>query len=91
MLPVHGHRGPLFRIAMIAVMLSSNVFGQTHLDAENPPKIIELIGDQPMTRVGRPFVVLSTIKNPSQATAQFKVHLNLPRHIEMIRGGGVSL
>ena len=91
MLPVHKQKGLLFRIAMIAVMLSSNVLGQTHLDAENPPKIIELIGDQPMTRVGRPFVVLATIENPSQATAQFKVHLNLPRPIEMIKNNAREL
>lgn len=34
-----------------------------------PPRIVQFLGDQAMTRVGRPFTVLTSVSNPSKNTA----------------------
>ncbi len=39
------------------------VFGQANNNGF-PPKIIEFLGNQPITRVGRTFDVLATLSNP---------------------------
>jgi hypothetical protein len=39
------------------------VFGQAN-NKGFPPQIIEFLGNQPITRVGRPFDVLATLSNP---------------------------
>lgn len=57
---------------------------RTLLDGENPPRIIEFMGDQPLTRVGRPFVVVATIFNPANVTAQFMVNLQLPEGVRSL-------
>jgi len=54
---------------------------QKLFDAENPPKIVEFLGDHPLTRVSRPFVVLATIKNPSESNINVMATLKLPEGI----------
>ncbi len=67
-------------------VLPLSAAAQNLLDGENPPRIIEFMGDQPMTRVGRPFVVLATIFNPAKVTAQFMVNLQLPEGVRSQHG-----
>ena len=74
----------LFLTAGIIVLFSQNqAFAQNTIDAINPPKIIEFLADQPMTRVGRPFVVLATITNPSEVTVNVKASLIVPEGVHI--------
>ncbi|MGV8096845.1 MAG: glycoside hydrolase family 99-like domain-containing protein [Mangrovibacterium sp.] len=47
-------------------------------EAGDPPQIVEFMGDQPMTRIGRPFVVLASVSNPANSPSEFSVNLKLP-------------
>ncbi len=49
----------------------------------DPPKIIEFLGNQPMTRVGRPFEVLATISNPANSAINVKATLKLAEGIRL--------
>jgi hypothetical protein len=48
---------------------------------ESPPTIIEFLGDQPMTRINRPFVVLTTVKNTENYSDNFSINLKLPQGV----------
>jgi hypothetical protein len=50
----------------------------------DPPKILEFLGNQPMTRVGRPFEVLASISNPAKVAIQVTATLKLAEgmHLE---------
>ncbi|MHB8971208.1 MAG: LamG-like jellyroll fold domain-containing protein [Pirellulaceae bacterium] len=50
-------------------------------DNQTPPRIVEFLGDQPMTRVGRPYVVLACIGNPSHETTNVVVRLVVPEGV----------
>lgn len=52
--------------------------------AQDPPRIVEFMGAQPMTRVGRPFVVLATINNPDKQIVSLDVELVPIEHIHII-------
>src|SRR6185312_335391 len=56
---------------------------QQTYDMEVPPRIMEFLGDQPMTRVGRPFVVLASISNPAKDTVNFLIRLRTPGSIRI--------
>ena len=71
-------------LGLVLFFLQNQGFAQKTIDAENPPKIVEFLGDQPMTRVGRPFVVLASIVNPAEITGNFTVTLKLPEGIRSI-------
>jgi len=56
---------------------------QLTIDVANPPRIVEFLGDQPMTRVGRPFVVLTSISNPAEKAVNFIARLRTPEGIRL--------
>ena len=58
--------------ALVMIFSVSQSLSQVDYDALNPPKIAELLADQPMTRAGRPFTILATITNPSENVGQCK-------------------
>lgn len=72
----------IFIIVGLALLLPQT---QGHAQKANygisPPKIIEFLGDQPMTRVGRPFVVLATISNPASFSIDAIITLELPKGV----------
>lgn len=66
-------------IAGLALFLFQNcAHAQKETIALAPVKIVELMGDQPLTRAGRPFVVLASINNPAATPVQVTVLLKLP-------------
>ncbi len=71
----------LFVIGMVCVLFSNRASAQGAIDFLNPPTIDEFLGDQPMTRAGRPFVVLASITNPSTVNVSLAVTLKLPGNI----------
>lgn len=92
----------IFLIAgLVVLFLSNQVSAQNTIEAVYPPKILEFIGDQPMTRVGRPFVVLASISNPATVPVNVSVSLKLPegmhhegeavRQIKISSNGKVTL
>ena len=56
---------------------------QQTIDTACTPRILEFIGDQPMTRVGRQFVVLASISNPAKNTENFVTRLRTPDGIRI--------
>jgi hypothetical protein len=60
----------------------NQVYAQRSINPLMPPIIIEFFGDQPMTRVERPFIVLATIKNPADRNIDVKATLKLPEEID---------
>lgn len=81
------HTGPvkLILAAGIIVLFSQHqAFTQESIDAVNPPKIVEFLADQPMTRAGRPFVLLATISNTAKGPVELNASLIVPEgiHIE---------
>src|ERR1035437_8463341 len=78
----------LFRVFLIAgfgvLFLQNQVFAQKTIGLTDPPKILEFLGNQPMTRVGRPFVVLASISNPATVPIDATATLKLPdgMHLE---------
>ena len=71
-------RRQLYLIAGIVVFLLQNqVSAQKLTDVVNPPRILEFLGDQPMTRVGRPFVVLASVSNPATTPVNISVTLKM--------------
>lgn len=70
----------IFLIAGLLVLFFQNQgIAQKAIDSTNPPKIIEFLGDQPMTRVGRPFIVLASISNPASTAIDVMATLKLPQ------------
>ena len=69
----------IFLITVLVVLVSQNQgFAQKVSELIDPPKIVEFLGDQPMTRVGRPFVVLASISNPAKVAVNATATLKLP-------------
>ena len=68
-------------IGLVVLFSQIQVNAQSKIDVVNPPKIIEFLADQPMTRVGRPFVVLATLTNPSEVAVNAKASLIVPEGI----------
>lgn len=62
---------------MLLMLIQIAVFGHANNNGFLP-QIIEFLGDQPLTRVGRPFVVLTTISNPASFTKDVVIKLGLP-------------
>jgi len=54
----------------------------------DPPRILEFLGNQPMTRAGRPFTVLATISNPAPVPIRDSATLRLPEGIH-VKGDAV--
>jgi hypothetical protein len=50
-------------------------YSQQVAGIDAPPRIVEFLGDQAMTRVGRPFIVLASISNPSKNIVNFVAKL----------------
>lgn len=71
-------------------MLSLDGFAQPSMYSDPPPRIVEFLGNQPMTRVGRPFEVLSTISNPAKITINVTATLKIPVGIHL-KGEAVRL
>lgn len=68
----------IFLIAgLVVCFLQNQGFAQKADEFIEPPKILEFLGDQPMTRVGRPFVVLATISNPATVSINLTATLKL--------------
>jgi len=65
-------------VALIILLVTSTL---ALSDLVNPPRIVEFLGDQPMTRAGRPFKLLACIANPGGETLAVKVRLQLPEGI----------
>jgi len=69
----------IFLLAVLVVLFFQNPgFAQKASELIDPPKIVEFLGDQPITRVGRPFVVLATITNPATTAIDVMSTLKLP-------------
>jgi hypothetical protein len=73
-------------IIVLTTFLASGLWAQTPFDGANPPRIVEFIGDQPMTRVDRPFVMVATIHNPAKMAARFTAKLKLPDDVRVKEG-----
>lgn len=65
-------------ICLFLTLITLSGFTQPTTDAAHPPRILEFLGNQPMTRVGRPFVVLATISNPSNAPINVMATIKVP-------------
>ncbi|MEN8193517.1 MAG: glycoside hydrolase family 99-like domain-containing protein [Bacteroidota bacterium] len=65
----------------ILSLFQHTVFAQQASIVDTPPIIVEFIGNQPMTRVGRPFVIITSIRNPASVDANVMVSLKLPEGI----------
>jgi len=59
-------------------------WAQEHIVAQTPPRIVEFLGKQPMTRVDRPFTILASISNPANVTVKFTATLVPPEHIHVV-------
>lgn len=57
------------------------LFAQKESNFLHPVKIVEFLGDQAMTRVGRPFVVLASIHNPGTSHVNVTITLHLPEGV----------
>lgn len=68
-------------IGLTILLLQIQGYAQKINYAVSPPQIVEFLGDQPMTRTGRPFVVLATISNPSSSPINAIVTLELPKGV----------
>ncbi len=68
---------------LVVFFLQNQVSAQKSIEAVDPPKILEFLGDQPMTRVGRPFVVLASISNPAKVSINVTATLKLPEGIHL--------
>jgi hypothetical protein len=68
---------------LVMFLFHSPASAQKSIEAVDPPKILEFLGDQPMTRVGRPFEVLASISNPAKVTIHATVTLKLPEGIRL--------
>jgi hypothetical protein len=68
-------------IGILIMILHIQGYAQKRIDDKASPRILEFLGDQPMTRVGRPFVVLASVANPATITRNFTVTLSLPEGI----------
>ena len=64
-------------------LVSLNGLAQQSMDSDSPPRIVEFIGNQPMTRVGRPFEVLGVISNPAKIAINLTATLKLPEGIHL--------
>jgi len=72
----------IFLIAGLVVMLFHNQGASQNMnELVTPPRILEFLGNQPMTRVGRPFEVLTTISNPAKIVINVTATLKLPEGI----------
>lgn len=62
---------------LIVFFLQNQVSAQQTIEPTDPPRILEFLANQPMTRVGRPFEILASISNPAKvaihATATLKL------------------
>jgi len=63
---------------LVVLLFQNQGIAQKTNESINPPKIIEFLGDQPMTRVGRPFIVLATVSNPATIPVNLTATLKLP-------------
>lgn len=81
----------ILKIFLFILLIPFGAFAQHVIDAEYPPQIVEFLADQPMTRAGRPFVVLAVIKNPAKTRADFTVTLHTPEGIRIEGAGERSL
>ncbi len=68
---------------LIVFFIQDQVFAQTRTESTDPPKILEFLGNQPMTRVGRPFEVLASISNPAKVAIKVTATLKLPEGIRL--------
>ena len=66
---------------LLVMFLQCGAFAQKAMEVTDPPRILEFLGDQPMTRVGRPFTVLATISNPAPVPINDTATLRLPEGI----------
>ena len=73
----------LLGIGLWLCLLSLNGFAQQTPITDSPPRILEFIGNQPMTRIGRPFEVLAVISNPGNIAVNVTVTLKLPEGIHI--------
>ena len=73
----------LYCIGFWFCMVSINGFAQQSTYSDTPPRILEFIGNQPMTRVGRPYEVLTTISNPAKIAVQVTATLKLPEGMRL--------
>ena len=64
-------------------LVSFNGFAQQSMYSDSPPRIVEFIGNQPVTRVGRSFEVLAVISNPAKIAINVMVTLKLPEGIRL--------
>ena len=57
----------LFVFGIFCIVFQNYISAQSTIDFTNPPSIDEFLGNQPMTRAGRPFQVMAIVSNPSDA------------------------
>jgi hypothetical protein len=69
---------------LIVFFLQNRVSAQQTVESADPPKILEFLGNQPMTRVGRPFEVLASVSNPAKDAIHVTATLKWPEgmHLE---------
>ncbi len=73
-------------IGFILVLLATLVALPTLGDTRTPPRIVEFLGDQPMTRVGRPFVMLACLANPADVPVSVVARLVVPEGVQVEDG-----
>jgi len=72
-------------------LFQSCVYAQKETNSLTPVRIDELMGDQPMVRAGRPFVVLASILNPSATPVHVTATLKLPDGLSCEGNAGKEL
>jgi hypothetical protein len=71
----------IFLAILLFVFQHYLVFAQKENSFLNPIKIVEFSGDQAMTRVNRPFVILASIYNPAFFPVNITVSIQLPEGV----------
>ena len=72
----------LFVFGIFCIVFQNYISAQSTIDFTNPPSIDEFLGNQPMTRAGRPFQVMAIVSNPSDAIVNLTATLVLPKDIK---------
>jgi hypothetical protein len=70
---------------MVILLLNNQGVARDTDDILDPPRIMGFPGNQPMTRVDRPFEVLTSVSNPAKTTVNLTATLKLP---EGVRSNG---
>lgn len=65
-------------IGLALFFLQDCVYAQKETNTVTPVRIVELMADQPVTRAGRPFVILASILNPAAIPVHVTALLKLP-------------